>query len=450
MMIDDAVELEIPDDPALPGMHAAAQPDRILEFARLCLKNVPEDERRQWRRCRAAEAVYQPGRSCRIAYELDDDQGGRPTLVYARWPAERRAHTSATRIRSEGGGFDLFRYPRDRRLRQIRAMRRDDWLFEASQRWFRDWLGEGELLRDDWRCSPIKYVPESRLVCRLKGRWKSKAGERWVRGYIRMARQANVAAQFQLLKRLQSVLRRAGAPFDVPVPLGVIERHNLLAAEFVRGRTLREAVATGDTDALEDGCRRLAHLSLMPGATTPSDASFEPAVDSQVGDRVAAQQRMLDDLGCAEIACGAHLRTLRAWLRAFTPILRKPRPVHGDLHAGQVICKGDRCVVVDWDRFHLGDPTQDICNLAAEIEFIQALTGPANPGQALAMRAIQAWERAGGTFDPRTARWWFAHACVLRAWGLQRHLRPGWPEACAWLLNRAAGVSTQGLWGDAD
>lgn len=450
--------LQVPRDPRLPGLTDAAQPEQMLELCRAHLTNVPSAQRDAWTDCAVMDAVYQPGRACRIAYALNADDDERPEIVYARWSRERRMHASAVRVRLERGWVDLHRYPRDRRMRAVRSMQRDDWLRHASRQWFCEWLGEGAFADEGWRCTPIKYVPESRLVCRLKGRWQNSSGEQWVRAYVRMTRRDDAARQLERLRTIEAALSRTDCGISVPHVLGVVDEKHLIATEFVRGVTLRDAAANEGPRLL---ARVSAALAAMGRAIGPDSIHQFPLNQPAV-----APAAMLADLHQALPASHHACVALAAWRDSRPALPRRAGLVHGDLHSRQVILKGGRTCVVDWERAVLGDPTQDIANLAAEFDAAALLAAAAaQRGCAAALSTfqsqlsqshpaarehwaplcMQAWREAGGLFDSSTVRWWMVRAFVLRAWGLQRHLRCGWPDAAAALLERAAQTQQNGL-----
>jgi len=426
--------VDIPDDPAMPGLSRCAQPDQMIEHVRTAVADLGTQESTDYSDCSLTEAVYQPGRACRIAYALTVRGNDRPEIVYARWPAEVRTHASAIRVESGGDSFDLFRYPRDRRLRQVRAMRRDDWLMEASAKWFARKYGEGRFTPESWRCSPIKYVPESRLVCRLKGEWESKIATRWCRAYVRISRRNNAEDQAEVLRQLATVLNDADCGLAVPESLGAVSRHHLLATEFIRGRMLRDAISCASGQEIADACRKLASLSRLKInlASVPArGVRLEP-------------QSMLSDLFSVLSPTPGSSRTLDLWARTQPAAPQVDALVHGDMHAGQVIQKNELLFVVDWDACGLGDPTQDITNLAAEIEYGTRLTRGSASSDDIAANCVSAWRSAGGVFNTRSARWWATHAIILRAWGLLRHLRPGWRGASSRQLERASEIYSGG------
>lgn len=426
--------VDIPDDPALPGLSRCAQPSQMLKYIRTSVKRLGITEPTAYGDCTLTEAVYQPGRACRIAYALNDPGSERPEIVYARWPAEGRTHESAIRLGADGEAFDLFRFPRDRRLRQVRAMRREDWLTEASAEWFARKYGNGRFVPGSWRCSPIKYVPESRLVCRLKGQWATPKGSMWCRAYVRISRRSNANDQLELLDRLAEALTDAGCVLAVPAPLGSIPRQHLLATEFIRGPMLRDAIADSRSDEIVAGCRTLSAISQLK-----IDIAAVPAVGERLD--LAA---MLGDLTSVLPLSGGSAHTLGLWARTQPARPRVDALVHGDLHAGQVIKKHERLFIVDWDACRLGDPTQDIMNLAAEVEYSMRLMHGEPMATDLAAACVAAWRSGGGAFNSLAARWWATHALVLRAWGLLRHLRPGWRGASNRLLERAGEVYAGG------
>ena len=440
--------IDIPNDAALPGLADSAQPEAMLETCRQRLATVPAVVREAWTRCEPQEAIYQPGRACRISYALIGEANDRAELIYARWSRDRRNHASAQQVCTGAGCFDLFRYPRDRRMREIRSMQREDWLREASREWFAAWRGGGRWADDGWRCTPIKYVPESRLICRLKGLWVQGDDAHWMRAYIRVGRRDDAERQFQFLRSIERSGSAAalGTPLSVPHALGVAARGRLLATEFVRGPTLRDAALAGDAAAIERAAESLAAISRLPAdlaaTAAPSDLN-DPDADTDGHGRSERLSGMLDDLLHAIPEADNAVSRLRTLTADGPPAPRKKSLVHGDLHAGQVILKGQRVCVVDWDSAHLCDATQDIANLAAELAVQQVVRGGAPAGD-LASKCVAAWRRGGGPFDTRTLPWWTARAHVLRAWGLLRHLRPGWRHSAGALLDAAISALESG------
>jgi aminoglycoside phosphotransferase (APT) family kinase protein len=426
----------IPDDAALPGLSAAC-PHRMLEILRSAPEVATVEEREAWRTCSMTEAIYQPGRACRIAYVLgrgDDDE--RKVLMYVRWDPLSRPHESAVQLHAEGGGFQVYRYPRDRRMRQIRSMRRDEWLRKASETWFRQAHGEGHIAEAGWRCTPIKYVPESRLVCRLKACWTGAGDDKWVRAYVRISRRNDAATQFATMARIRDALAKSGAPIDVPCPLGVIVSRHLLATEFVRGRSLKQLAQEGRTDEVVSICSRLAQLHRHG-----SGATSEPE-----GMRADRRREMLHDLSYEAPDRADLCAELNAWCAVEPSKSDATGLIHGDLHSGQVILRGPRVCVIDWDRAALGDGTQDILNLALDFSEAPWLNTPgASKGDELASASVAAWRSAGGPWHADSARWWAVHSLVLRAWGFMRHLRPNWPAMTRRLLEQARTTWLDGL-----
>lgn len=426
----------IPEDPALPGL-SVADPSRMLEMIRAAPDVASPQERDAWQSCTMTEAIYQPGRACRIAYSLGGDSDEqRSDLVYVRWDPLMRPHESGTMLHANGARCQVFRYPRDRRMRQIRSMRRDDWLREASASWFTGALGDGKMASEGWRCTPLKYVPESRLVCRLKARWLAGGSDQWVRAYVRISRRNDAERQFAILRGIRDEATKSAAPFDTPAPIGLIPSRHLLATEFIRGRSLRELAQEGSCDEVASVCGRLAQLHrnaprplLSPAVVSPQDLAV-----------------MLDDLSYHSAERSEICRDLGDWSshRPTTPPAEGL--VHGDLHGGQVILRKDRICVVDWDRTALGDATQDILNLAMDFSTAPWLSNRGEDYRAeLATACVSAWRNAGGPWVDATARWWAVHSLVLRAWGFMRHLRPDWPSTTRHLLNRAQRIWRRGL-----
>lgn len=438
------VLLDIPNDTAMPALHTTAQPRAMLRHCQQALLSEAVEVRDSWSKCVPTEAVYQPGRACRIAYQLFGDDPDRPDIVYARWAVEgARDHASAARVETPDGSFELYRYPRDRRLRGIRDMRRGDWLQAESSRWCRARFGAGIFADGSWRCSPIKYVPESRLVCRLKGEWRSDSAgtgpdgtSRWLRAYVRLSRVADVTAQSRGIERLHRAFTERGGPLRIPTVIGIRPDQNLLATDFVRGEAFRDALKHGGGSAIDHAMEALVTVNQVCSDSMEGD-DRRPEI---------AASTVLTELAAANPDNRAASSALEPWSRSRPALPRDMLRIHGDLHAGQLILKGEHVWLVDWDRTRPGDPTRDVMNLAAEFDATDILAAAApDPGvDHWAVRCVEAWRRAGGRILPASGRWWAVRAHVLRAWGLMRHLRTGWRTGTRKLLERAAAIDARG------
>lgn len=422
---------------ALPGLADSAAPARMLQTCRDVLTQAPAEQRGAWTNCSVMEAVYQPGRACRISYSLTGPDDAASELVYARWSSEPEDEPAAFRVPTPRGAFLLFRYPRDRRMSVIRSMRRKTWLHRASNAWFARLLGHGAMDTEGWRCGPLKWVPESRLFCLVTGHWRVPLHDRIVHAFVRIHRRDVSRAQFSLLNRLNKQLAAQRADLAVPRPLGAMALQHLLAVEYVPGPTLMEVLAERGEDRLARTVRALTRI-----------ARLDPGPQWQVVEReaVALPQRMLADLAGASAELHDRCAALAGWAAAGPPPARVRGLVNGDLHAGQIRFMEDHAYVVDWDRAHVGDPTEDLMNLASDFDASATLAAgaPIVPAEALAAACVAAWRSAGGVFDADTARWRAARGLVYRAWSKFRRLLPGWPTAAPRLLERAAEVYSRG------
>ncbi len=430
------MSLDLPRDAALPGLGIAC-PDRMLEILRNAPSLATAEERETWQSCTLMEAIYQPGRACRIAYALGSlDESERRDLLYVRWDPGSRPHESAVQLWEDGNSIEVFRYPRDRRMRQIRSMHRDAWLRKASEEWFRRVWGEGHFSDDGWRCTPIKYVPESRLVCRLKGGWTGAGEDRWARAYVRISRRNDAESQYLSLLNICEALAAHESTITAPYPLGCIPSRHLLAAEFVRGRSLKELALDRSTDEVVSICRSLATLHQVRPDMGRHDAEGGQV---RIGD-------MLLDLASGLPGATDACNDLITWSARNPPQPESTGLVHGDLHCGQIIVRADRVCVVDWERAAIGDGTQDILNLALELSEAPWLkTDSSHFGLDLAAACVDAWRSAGGPWNAGAVRWWAVQTLVLRAWGLMRHLRPDWPSGALRSLEHAQHIWHHGL-----
>lgn len=175
----------------------------------------------------------------------------------------------------------------------------------------------------------------------------------------------------------------------LPEPIGCLPGAQLLLLDAVEGRPVEPALAAGD--------RRLA--ARIARAARRLHAS-EAALDRRHGpdEEWAILARRVDGLASArpELAAAAG-RVLEALDRAWpTAASWRWRPLHRDLHPGQVLWDGRTVGLVDLDDAALGEPAVDAANFAAHL--VWAAIG--RPGARPALAAADAFRRAYAALDP--------------------------------------------------
>ena len=297
--------------------------------------------------------------------------GGEPadTIGYARWAQPERIADmlGKWRDRAEAGPFGegvreipglpalLFLLPNDRGLR---------WLPRVADlsRLKRVLAPLPALEPSGWRVREKKsalefrrYKPEQRLVAwATLGLAHDASGEtRTLEVIVRLFADGRGDA----LARDIAAWCEGGAAAVLPRPLGALEGGHLYVEEAVAGETLRAAIRAGRADA--DAVA--AALATLHGARVAFDRE-RPAEA-----RLAAAHAVLATLRAAGVTDDAGVAALAGPLAAALPRRVAARPVHGDLHARQVLVGADGPVIVDLERCAMGDPLDDWGSLLAHL-----------------------------------------------------------------------------------
>ena len=309
------------------------------------------------------------------AYQLSgQDAAGQPveTLGYARWDTPERLAEMARKwdaSRAEpnplGDGVRalpeanamLFLLPNDRGLKLLPKVTALDRLKRV--------LGSlPELEPAGWRIKARKsaidirrYKPEQRMVARAQlalvhdADARTRALEVMVRlfGDDRGARIARDVAAW----------RETGAAAILPRPLGALEDGAVYVEEALSGHTLRSSIREGGvTPAAMAGALATLH-SAHPG--------FERRQGAR--DRLKMANVVLAVLQRAGVAGSDEVA---AELAAKLPAEHAGVPIHGDLHARQVLVEAGSPRFVDFERCAMGDPLDDLGNLLAHLEWEHA------------------------------------------------------------------------------
>ena len=265
---------------------------------------------------------------------------------------------------------------------------------------------------DAWTATPVTRHGRRRVVhfeldaC-LAGRSDSQRLD-WVGKFYDGDVEARRVAG--LLERLAHCDGTRRGAFVVPTLLGYYAPRYLVLMTYETGEELTPTLARVGAVVLEAMGRALAALHAvsppagLPGVTTPT------VVLEQVRARVAAMcERVPEAEGV--------LRRAFARLERELPVdPRAPAFLHGDFGPAQLLWRGDRIVIFDFDRATLGDPALDLGNLLTQFRR-STLRKPGRLGEFTTLRAtlIDAYARHAGPYPGLPDRvGWYERATLLR------------------------------------
>ena len=213
-----------------------------------------------------------------------------------------------------------------------------------------------------------------------------------------------------LLERLACCDGMRRGAFVVPTLLGYYAPRYLVLMTYGTGEEVTPALARTGPVVLEAIGRALAALhavsppAALPRVTTPAE------VLERVRARVAALCERVPEAGDV-------LRRAVAWLEREPPVdPRAPTLLHGDFGPAQLLWRGDRVVIFDFDRATLGDPALDLGTVLTQFRR-STLRKPGRLGDFATLRAtlIDAYARHAGREPGLADRvGWYERATLLR------------------------------------
>lgn len=282
----------------------------------------------------------------------------------------------------------------------------------------------------DWRISdrrltiaPVRFKPEKRAVLRLDTRAVNRtSGEkRALRLYLRVDADGRGAHDILVLDHIHRGLS-THPNVGSPRPVAYDAAHRLLIVEDAGG-----VACTGLDNATAMGTA-LASLHALPPPALPS-RSFAAHLDSA--------RDTVGTVGFLDAALAAPARLLLESLMNSNGDAAGPGCItHGDCHPGQLLLSGDRIVLLDFDRCHLGDPASDLGNYLAHVD-MQALRAGRRDDGSTATAVLDAYAASGGRRpgERRLALWRALGLLQLSATPF-RALDQEWPELTAAILAR--------------
>lgn len=262
----------------------------------------------------------------------------------------------------------------------------------------------------------LRYKPEQRLVARAHLALVNEAREaRTLDAIVRVFADDRGTA----LAATVAAWREAGAGRVLPEPLGAVAEGHVHVERAVPGETLRQAIRAGT----------IAPAPLTRALVTLHAARPVLAARRSSTDRLALVSDVLRTLAAHGVPRAI---ALAESLSAHVPRERLDTPVHGDLHARQVLVDHCEPVFVDFERAAMGDPLDDVGNLLAHLRWEHATMGEDGAAAGPFADALEHDLRTHAAYaDEPTARFFEACALVEIAELPVRRRLPGATETAA-------------------
>ncbi len=429
------------EDPALPGLALGLDPSLV---ARLLAREgalAPGTE------ASIRHVRYHPRHGLWISYEArGESRPGR--LFYGRIDAPG-IEPLAGHEQMDGGNGSLVRlgdipmvvrfFPHDAVLRRLAVVCELDKIKRKLESVLATEDIEWKIRRSNAATSVVRYKPERRCVLRLE----LDARRRKTRSKHRLALYGQVDADGtgeRVADLLAEFATTTGAMGPLAVPRLVLRAPELglHVQEEIEGTPLPAHLERDDAKKV---VRRLAGRLIdlqRSGARPPRTLAVE--------DRLVSAGQAAATLAKVPEASARGLADLAAQIHRILADRADPAPVigcvHGDFHPGQVLVRGRRTWIVDFDSAAVGDPLVDPAT------FLSGLWLEAGEGRITresARRAAKIFVRAyaagwPSAFDATRLRWHLACAFLEAAIAPLRQLQVGWPERVAYRLELAASM----------
>lgn len=406
-------------DGRLPGLEALLVGDRFagLLRARLPELGVTRAERLYLR--------YKPRTNCLVAYRLATASG--PLLVHGkahRADGVEKFGKARQRQAVEGPqgpgivvwedlGMVLSFFPNDAKLRSLRRLSP-----AAVPRLLSRIAPEHEGLWDG-EIFPLAYKPERRFVARVDCDGEPAA-------VLKLYTGAGYRAALPGLG-----LKMSGGVLELPRVLGHSTRRRSVATEWLSGLLLGEAQGEPgfDMGQVRYVGAALAELHAQSIKGLPRRARVKEYAHLQA---VARQLTFLLPR-VSPLARSLARRIVRSLAR----VPERYGTAHGDFYAKQVILRGEKVAILDFDRAHGGDTTADLGNYLAHLER-DLLRSVVSVGRERALREsfLSGYADAAEPVSDREVRAWLAATLFRLSVDPFRRLEPDWPERIEAILER--------------
>jgi aminoglycoside phosphotransferase (APT) family kinase protein len=247
--------------------------------------------------------------------------------------------------------------------------------------------------------------------------------------------------------RLMEELRRAGfgphERFSIPQPMAYLQPLQLMWQEKVEGRPATESFLSDEERDRTDAAERCAGwLARFHAMALQLGQRFDPS------SHLLAMERWLLRLASVGEPLAERARTLFERLQAAASALPTAGlcTIHGDYSHHQVILTPERTVTVDWDRYRLADPAQDVARFTVGLQrlalrsrgSLRSLDGPANV-------FLEAYHDAAPSVLAARLPFHRAAICLEHAKHDVHKQADGWPEKAAATLDEGVRVLAEGF-----
>jgi thiamine kinase-like enzyme len=423
-----------PNDPALPSLKNAVARRFVIDKCRTVLPELTKDARGRLADVNIEYFHHKPGTNCRIAYRFYMDDG---TQIMA--CGEIMAAHDGKKPR-EG---KWMRYIPDLHM-ELRILPSDKALPGLKQIMNVNWLkNELHLLIPEedqslWRLKKkklkilvVSYRP--RFRCLVKIDVKLTDGSRKLKRSV-YAKVHSAPLSEDITSAIKTLCSKTHAgPLIIPPVAGVYANMNTLFLSAISARSFLESL---DQPDYVDTIKRLSRSLLLIHTTS---VAMKKRID--LSDHMNDMGKTVSSLVEMNPALGSSAKNLFNLLleKSFHLKRQDCSLIHGDFSHEQVLVKGKRIVIVDFDCLSIGDYRQDLGNFGANL-LEKSIGGDIDQHVAISIFIIFIKTYhidANKGYDAFGLKWYTACSLLKLAVRPLRRAEPGWRKRALAIIKMA-------------
>lgn len=377
---------------------------------------------------------YKPHTNCLVAYTLQSQASEQASYCYAkahlpgskkltkyRHLGQRYANSELLPVVLEELGLAIAPLPFDRQLKSLTRLFNPATQLQLCCQLLA--LDERTLEGAAIALTTLNYKPERRYVCRVQ-----LGDQNWV---FKVYAGDNYDTAQRNSKHLQS-----GTVLQMSPQVGCSDRDQILAFPWVDDQPL-EPMLQADPCTVQHTLRQVGvalaelhrqHLHHWQSVSCVMEAS---GIKALMSDLAYLQPSLTDNIEILGQAIVDGLMQLpQQW-----------RSTHGDFKPDQVLFKGDRLTLLDFDRAAQGHPARDLGSFLAQLDY-QHLRGSLDDHRrhAAATGFLEGYVAHGEVVDPKALRVYRALSLFKLLPEPFRHRAPDWPKKMQKLLDQIDAV----------
>jgi len=327
-----------------------------------------------------------------------------------------------------------FAFPNDRVLKSLR------WLADPrklrrliAKHLFKAELDEKRIPLKKIALEPVRYIPEKRclLRCHLSIKSQNSKDVKKERLFIKTYADDSSAEVYQIMRELRPRLReRSDNKFSIPRLKGFDPQLKLIIMREVRGIPLGKLA--------EESCFIPAVERSALALATLNSTQVNTKRRFDIPGEIAGLKKQAREV--AEL-----MPESREQIQALLNYLYKERiaeparlySVHGDFYHNQIFVKEEKVYILDFDRFHKGNPLLDVGNFLAQLKALTLQSPTLDYQKASEAFKTVYFSQLAQVYTADGLKWYLVLAYLRLVVETVCLLRPNWPERVFQLLEWA-------------